>query len=209
VPSDAALLRLEQALRDAEREDEVAQCIRAERVYWLRLFSRHLPEDLPWPADYDGPLADELFLGLPDLDRRELVIFLADLSDLVEAVGEPWPELGPRVERVQGRSQLGEQLIDNARQFTIGSGLVLAKMRGLQIGCRIERHLRKTGTLPQSLSELASDPDQDLLVNPFAGAAFEYKSHPDGYEVTANTEGLPPLPGLADVVRLEVRRATD
>ena len=184
-PSEAALIQLAETLRHFEQPTVLPNVLTAERVYALARMKQAI--DMPdlWPKDDPGVperySAD--FLVRPT--RRDFAVgYLRDLSRMISATRQPWPDVLRSVEDLSMVSEYGEALKDNFKAVMLQTAETLAVDRSIQTALRIERFRQnKGGSLPEELADLTPQFWDEIPVDPFTGRPIFYKQSVDSYTV--------------------------
>ena len=181
--SQASLGDLDEALRRAEAPGLLKRTIEGERVWGMNQLAAILGPD--WP---DGELQSASAKRRPFWERRRLVRqasdYVAVTAAMTHAAGEPWPQVFGAMPAAFRIPKLFEpdMSADLASSLPMErAGQALAATRAGRVAIAVERHRRRQGKLPVSLTDLASP----LPADPFTGHDLLYQGAEDGFVVSS------------------------
>ena len=183
-PSDAALVRLEEALLEADRPERLSESLLVERVFSL-LFSKNifvgtLALNMPdgsfygqFPVNFGSrPFFQSMALG-----------YLRDLGEFVRASREPWPDILGASEKIEVETQFGKSFQATWEPILASSGKVLTVTRSARVAVLVERYRMANGRLPESLADLAAAFEETLPSDPFSGGDLMLHHEEGSYAV--------------------------
>ncbi len=183
-PSDAALVRLEEALRAADRPERLSDSLLVERVFSL-LFSKNifvgtLTLNMPdgsfygqFPVNFGNrPFFQSMALG-----------YLRDLGKFLRASRQPWPEILGAFEKIQAESQFGKMLQSGWEHTLASIGRSLTVARSARVAVFVERYRLANGRFPESLAELDTAFAESLPSDPYSGGSLILRREDGSYTV--------------------------
>ena len=181
--SEASLGDLDEALRRAEAPYLLKRTIEGERVWEMNQLAASLGPD--WP---DGELQSASAKRRPFWERRRLLRqasdYVAVTAAMTHAAGEPWPQVFgamPAAFRIP-KMFSPDMSADLASSLPMErAGQAVAATRAGRVAIAVERYRRRQGTLPASLTDLASL----LPADPFTGHDLLYRRAEDGFVVAS------------------------
>src|SRR5436190_1107905 len=181
--SEASLGDLDEALRRAEAPYLLKRTIEGERVWEMNQLAASLGPD--WP---DGELQSASAKRRPFWERRRLLRqasdYVAVTAAMTHAAGEPWPQVFGAMPAAFRKPKmfLPDMSADLASSLPMErAGQALAATRAGRVAIAVERYRRRQGTLPASLTDLASL----LPADPFTGHDLLYQRADDRFVVSS------------------------
>lgn len=193
-PSEAALARLQEALREATVEDDVERGLLRDRVDLVATIERHFG-GARWIAPrgagpFQSAFNDYVFRPW---NRRGMIGLLRTLNAMIDAARQPWPAKLAAIEAV-GEEEL---LPGWATSQRIGAAVMLSEYKSrargearwrvtthsAMVAVALVRYRAVTRTLPATLADLSpaylNVKPSDLLT----GQDLRYVRQPDGFAV--------------------------
>ncbi len=189
-PSEASLLKLQEALSEVVPNDTLLRMFYAERVYQLQIGRNYFPEKIASELLPDSApnLPERIQLSSTFWGRfrirRKSIKFLRDMDSLISTSRHPWPEpLDAFDNTIQSADQtIG--IIPIGRNFILRYAGTLVRVRSILLAAMIERYRGShEGQLPESLDVLVPTYSEAIPSDPFTKNNLLYKHDEEGYIV--------------------------
>jgi hypothetical protein len=193
-PSDVGLVRLDQAMQDAEEGIDLRRVGLGERVYALAVMSNLVSQRRDLQA---GPRATTLpseetwrGMGGPFVRRMAAGVLRKDASFIASA-GQDWPALIQRARQAPpppspwalSGNLMADMLTTPFDKVVVLSARTVAQLRSARTAVLIERYRLLEGHLPENLVELETALHVTVPRDPFTGKDLTYSRMGDGYAV--------------------------
>lgn len=193
-PTEAALGRLQDALREATVDDDVERGLLRDRVDLLATIDRHFG-GARWSAPRGAGPFQSAFndYAFRPWNRRGMIGLLRTLNAMIDAGRQPWPAKLAAIEAV-GEEEL---LPGWATSERIGAGVMLSEYRSrargearwrvttdaAMLAVALVRYRAARGTLPATLADLTPTYLKEKPLDLLTGQDMRYVRQPDGFVV--------------------------
>jgi hypothetical protein len=188
-PSQASLVRLQQALANVHPDDLLVKMLLAERANQINIAQNLVPEKIADeylrgnPQDWPGRITPGNAYSRLRV-RRNSAKYLQDMAEMIAAARGVWPGLIDEIEAVEPQKKEA----DNKGGMTIVelalmTGEALARARVATCVVAVARYQRDNGKPPASLEELVPNYIDAIPQDPFTGAKLVYKHDEASYMI--------------------------
>ena len=189
-PSEAYLLKHQEALSEVVPNDSLLKMFYAERVYQLQIGRNYFPEKIA------SELLPDSVPNLPERIkmsstfwgrfriRRKSINFLRDLDSLILTSRHPWPEPLDAFDNTIRSADQTSKIIPVGKSFILRYAEILVHVRSILLAAMIERYRGShEGQLPESLDVLVPTYSEAIPSDPFTKNNLLYKHDEKGYIV--------------------------
>ena len=208
-PTEKALIKLQEALKEQEKPQGLEKLMIGQRIYIIAIGVNALPHKLREQVLSGNAEFGECFIFFTGSGswfyspwtRQVMAGYLRDMAGFIELLRKPWPEIfwatkeyeyqGENVLEYLRRIACGENMMfSNMAIYVRQYGSAMAMVRCTRTAVAVERFRRVNGRVPASLDELVPEFMQEVPMDPFSGKELLYKLDNDSYTIYSVNENM-------------------